>query len=73
MGPSYLSMLVFGVRIHGFLSTRCIYFPGLFLAAGSTLGLSFLGMESLPWCSCLYRLEVGLAIQVSAPNEDLVQ
>ena len=25
-GPSFLSMLVFGVRMHGFLRTRCIIF-----------------------------------------------
>ena len=44
MGPSFLSMLVFGVRMNGFLSKRCVYFPGFYLAAGSALGLSFLGV-----------------------------
>ena len=58
-------MLVFGVQITGFLSRRCVYFPGFYLAVGSTLSLSFFGMVSLPRCGCLYRLEVfrnGLAL-----------
>ena len=54
VGPSLLSMLVFGVRVNGFLWKRCVYFSGLYLAARSTLDLSF----SLPRCGWLYRLEV---------------
>ena len=56
MGPSFMSMLVFGVRINGFLCTskQCVYFSGLYLAARFALDLSF----SLPRCDCLYRLEV---------------
>ena len=54
MGPSFLSMLVFGVRVNRFLCKRCVYFSGLYLAARSALDLSF----SLPRCGCLYLLEV---------------
>ena len=54
MGTSFLSMLVFTVRVIGFLCQRCIYFSGLYLATSSDLYLSF----SLPRCGCLYRLEI---------------
>ena len=54
MGPSFLSMLVFAVRVIGFLYQRCVYFSGLYLADRTVLYLSF----SLLWSGCLYRLEV---------------
>ena len=47
-------MLVFVVRVIGFLYQRCVYFSGLYLATRSVLYLSF----SLPRGGCLYRLDV---------------
>ena len=54
MGLSFLSMLVFAVRVIGFLCQRCVYFSGLYLAARSVLYLSF----PLPRCGPLYWVEI---------------
>ena len=52
MGPSLLSMLVFSVRVIGFLCRRYIYLSVFYLA--TCIVLCF----SLPWWAYLYRLEV---------------
>ena len=54
MGPSFLSMLVFVVRVIGFLCQRCIYFPGLYFVTSSVLYLSY----PLPRCGCMCWVEI---------------
>ena len=54
MGPSFLSMLVFVVRVIGFLCKPCVHFSGLYFATISGLYLSF----PLPRCGCLYWVEI---------------